>query len=196
MANSFTNPHGNRHLKQFVYCSILCILDRRKSNKRFVREKVTSETSTFSLYFANPVTTLLTFLLPPVSSNAQYVFLDWRQKGSNNTRTGSYWLLSRFVYTLDPKKGTEIGRNWRTRDARSGREKELVGVAASQWAHLIRSRGVYILYSSHVQRPHVCLTEHTAPTLQHFLSHVPRERRKVERGLIVCREVKKFFRVF
>jgi len=75
-------------------------------------------------------------------------------------------------------------------------KKECVGVAASQWAHRVYSRGVYIAYSSHVHRPHADLSEHTASTRQHCLRHVSRERKRMERGLIVYREVKKFLRVF
>jgi hypothetical protein len=206
-ARLFQLQEDNPHINQLVHFSTVSILDSKRSNRGSVNQQNKPPPKRLGflaiLLFQSRLPLHLSFISP--SSHLSFIqypamhrmfFLHWTQKGSNNMRIGSYWLLARLIYPPDPQKEPKRGRNRRIRRARSVGEKECVGVAASQWAHRVCSRGVYIAYSSHVQRPHAGLSEHTGSTRQHCLSHVSRERKKVERGLIVYREVKKFLGVF
>ena len=203
----FQLQEGNPHINQLVHFSTVSNLDSKTSNRGSINQQNKPPPKRLGflaiLLFQSRLPLHLSFISP--SSHLPFLqypamhrmfFQYWTQKGSNNMRIGSYWLLARFVYPLDPQKAPKRGRNRRIRKARRAGEKEYVGVAASQWAHRVCSRGVYIAYSSHVQRPHAGPSEHTGSTSQHCLSHVSRERKKVERRLIVYREVKKFLGVF
>jgi hypothetical protein len=98
-------------------------------------KEVSSETSMFPRYFATPVTTpltslfhlpFLTSLLPPVSSNAPYVFPTLKGKGLKQHENWFLLITSPFrLPPRPPKRHRKRGRNRRIRKARSVGEKSV-----------------------------------------------------------------------
>lgn len=142
-------------------------------------------------------------------------FLDCSTK-KKSTRITRVLVLIDYVSVLFtpsylPPKSTKKGGNWRIRRKRSGREKEGSVVAtASQWPYLVWSKDVCVDYSNHVlrtsNRSHVAgprshwNSKHSLGPL--FVKPTWLEREggesswKMERELIVYREVRKFHWIF
>ena len=142
---SFPLTRMHPHINQAIHFSTESILDSKRGEQQRIHKPtkhVTSETSTLSRYFATPVTTplttlfhlpFLTSLLPPVPSNAPYVFPTPKAKGLKQHENWFLLITCPFRLPPGPSKGTEKGgRNRRIRKARSVGEKECVGVAAFQ----------------------------------------------------------------